>query len=232
MTVKRLIEMALGLLGVLAEGEEAPPEMIVDNLDYLNAMLQEWGNTALAIPTVSRESFSLPAQQLVSIAPGGDIDTESPSSIKGIQIVDSSGLAHTVRFTTDAAIRSISLVENVTPKYYAYLPDESVPSILFSAIPLSGCLIKIQSYRPFAVFDELTAELEFHSSYDKPVYTNLAVDLAPKYGKAPRSDIIFIAKNSLDDLKNRHAAERGPDELEMPCGMPGMRQPFYDVNQG
>jgi len=227
-----LIEMALGALWVLAEGEEAPPEAIIDNLDYLNAMLQEWGNTALAIPTVSRESFSLPAQQLVSMGPGGDLDTESPGSIKGIQIIDSSGLAHKVRFTTDAAIRSIYIVENMTPKYYAYLPDESVPSILFSAIPLPGCLIKIQSYKPFAVFDELTATLEFHSSYDKPVYTNLAIDLAPKYGKVPSAVTALNAKNSLDDLKNRHAAERGPDELEMPHGVPGMKRTFYDINQG
>ena len=39
MTLKRMIELALVIVGFLPEGEEAPPEALLDAIDLTNQML-------------------------------------------------------------------------------------------------------------------------------------------------------------------------------------------------
>lgn len=232
MTVKQVIELALGLLGILPEGEEARPESVAEGLLYLNSMLGNWSTQNLIVPVVTRESFSLPAQQEVSMTDSGDLDTVCPVKIKAVTITDAAGVVHSSRWTSEEKIRGLSSVAMETvPEYFHFMPDAC--KIIFSSIPPSGCTITIRSYKAFDEFDELTESMSFPSGYDLAVQYNLALLMAPKFGKSMKPEALLIANNSLKDVKAKNAADRGPDELGMPAGMPGVYgSRYYDIDEG
>lgn len=232
MKVKQVIELALGHLGVLAEGEEAQPETIADALLYLNGMLGNWSTKNLVVPIVSRESFNLPAQQEITMMPSGDLDTVCPAAIKGMTISDSAGAVYKVIWATEEKIRGLSTLSNETvPSSYHFMPDTC--KIIFSSIPPSGCTIKIRSYKAFDEFDELTENMAFPSGYEFAIQFNLEQYMAKKFGKTLDTNTITQARELLRDLKARNAADRGPGLLEMPAGTPGMKNNSkYNITQG
>lgn len=232
MTIKQVIELALGVLGVLPEGDEASPESISDGLLYLNSMLGSWSTQNLIVPVVTRESFSLPSKPVVSIEVSGDLDTVCPVAIKAITIADAAGVVHSLNWISEERIRGVrSVVSSTVPKFFHFAPDDRL--IFFSSVPPAGCTINIRSYKAFDQFDELTEYMSFPSGYDLAIQYNLALLMAPKFGKSSMPEALLIARCSLRDIKAKNAAVRGPGMLAMPLGMPGLtHKTLYDIYEG
>jgi hypothetical protein len=209
MTVKRAIELALILIGFLPEGEEATPETLLDARDFLNSMLDLWSADGLIVPVIARESFSLPAQQVVTIGPLGDLLTQAITTIVGLQIIDSGGIPYTPISVDELTVRARYPRTDTIPSLYAFLDSYPMSSILFSDIPMDGCTVRVQSTRPFTAASSLLDTMEFSPGYTLAIQFGLAVLLSPKYGKAQRQDIVAIATDSYEKIKRSARVKRG-----------------------
>jgi len=214
MTVKEIIELALEENGIIAEGEEAPAEMIVTNVKRFNAMIGEWSADIGAIPAIARESFDLPETQVVTFYSGGDLDSAYPVSILGITITDESGTRHEIKSKAEKDVRYVpEVLSGVMPRAYAFLPNNDEPGIIFDTIPPADCSISIRSLKPISAFDELTEEIDFPAGYVSALYLGLAVRLAPKYGKSPRPDVVAMAERAYTQIVRLNNLARKPGEL-------------------
>lgn len=230
MTLKRLIEMALQTLGVLGEGMEASPEAIIDGMDYLNSMIGSWMNESLLIPYVSRETFTMPAQQEITIGPGLDLDTDAPDEIVRV-IIYFGGKAHNVMFVPEGTIKILTVETDTVPRMFTFVVTQDAVSLLFSSIAPDSCTIELHSLKPIVSFDDLTEETALPSGYDQLIYNSLAVIMAPKFGKTVRQDVAAFAADAMNKLKHKRAVERPPEEMTMPSGYPGMSRQHFNIMQ-
>lgn len=210
MTLKRMIELALVIVGFLAEGEEASPEAMLDTLDLTNQMLGSWSIDNLIVPVISHEFFILPLKQAVTIGPGCDLQSAPLTSIEGITLSDQSGISREVFLVAESTIRGIPAVSEATcPSMAAFLPSYPTGTILFSSIPDTGMSALIRVARPFDQLRSLTAELEFPPGYDLAVQFGIPVLMSSKYGRPIRQDVLAIANEAYDKIKSKNAENRG-----------------------
>lgn len=209
--------MALLLDGVLAEGEEAQPETVVDGMDVLNAMLSSWILDNLIVPFIDKGSYSLPVKQEVTVGPGCDIVMTNPSSITSIVITDS-GLRYDTAAMPDVHIQSYYPFQQGTPSKYCFVPGVLSGVIMFDSIPSTGSVAEIRSQKPFTEITELTEETFFPPGYEMAIYYGIAVLIAPKYGKRVDQAVASIAAESYNRIKAYNATVRPPAIISSDAG--------------
>lgn len=203
MTVRELLEGSLRLLGVTATGESMSSSEATDSLAVLNEMLDSWSANGLNIYAVTREEFALVASQASrTMGTGGNFSTSRPSKILSVG-VESGGIEYPVQM--------------ITADEWAQIPDKATTSenpikvyiegtypletINFWPIPTSTNNLVIQSQKPFTAITSLSASFAFPPGYQEAIRHNLAIRLAPEYGKPTPSEVAAIAGASLAQIK-------------------------------
>lgn len=226
-----MIELALVIVGFLPEGEDASPEALIDAKDLLNQMLGMWSNDRLIVPVISMETFSLPGKSAVTIGPGGDFDTLPLSSLQAITVSDENGTSRDVFILNEDSFSDLVDIPVVDmPIYACYLDAYPVGTIMFNAVPPSGCTAKIRSTKPFTSFATLTESMSFPPGYDMAIQYGLVVLLKTKYGKPITEADYLIAKNSYDNLKDHRAANKGVPLAKMDAGL-GCSSRSFNINR-
>lgn len=236
MTVKRLIELALVLVGYLPEGEEAQPEAMIDGLSFLNAMLGNWSTRRLVVPYLKRETFVMPQKSACSIGPSGDLDTDIvPSGVDSVVVTDPSGTTYPALRVSEDAITSREISDGVIPRFYSIRMGETLPAALFSSTPPAGCAVSIRMQIPFSRISELTADmaedLQIPSMYEDPILNNLVVRISPKYGRPVSPDLREAARSSLEDLIQFNAANIGIPESQVYSSL-SRRPGVFNIKSG
>lgn len=210
MTLKEMIELALVIVGFLAEGEEASPEAMLDGIRLTNQMLGSWSIDNLIVPVISRETFTVPSQQSVTIGPDCDLDTSPFTSIVGLTITSNEGVSREITIVAEETIRAIpSVLSCSIPSLAAFLPSYPTGTLLFSGIPDAPLTALVRMTRPFDQLSELTAEIEFPPGYELAVQFGIPVLMASKYGRPIRQDVVAIANEAYDKIKTKNAENRG-----------------------
>ena len=213
MLVSSLISSSLRKIGALSSGETIETTRQAEALTALQSMLRSWGATSSNIFATVKESHTLTAGTGVyTWGSGGDISSTRPNQVTGAYILESGTTTHPVDIITEGSYRGIS-VKTTTGLPYSLFFYSNYPlaSVYLYPVPDSAYVLYLDSYKPFAEtgsFGLVTDTIVFPSYYEEAIIYNLAIRLAPEYGKSVSSEVGVIAKTALDTLINANVSGR------------------------
>jgi hypothetical protein len=234
MLVSALIGSSLRKIGALSSGETIETTRQAEALSALQLMLRSWGVVNNNIFASIKESKVLTSGTAsYTWGSGGDIYTLRPSQIIGTYILDSSGVTHPVDLITESQYRSISVkTTSGRPNSLLFYTSYPLATISLYPVPDSSDTLYLDSYKQFTEtgsFGLVTDTLVFPSYYEEPIVYNLAIRLAPEYGKSVSAEVATIAKSSLDIITNLNASARvEPIYLQIPAS--GSYGAGYSIN--
>jgi hypothetical protein len=208
------------LFGALSSdsGELPSPSEAQDGLQALNQMIEAWSVERLAIFTVTPKTFPLiDGKQTYTVGTGGDFNIPRPPQIDWLSIVYQANppqpLEMPIRYITDPAEwRGITLKNftNIFPS--AALDDQGFPfrTLTFWPIPSGASLqVVIYSWQALAEFPDGGTVLTFPPGYAEAIRFNLAVRLAPEFGRSAPVDVKGLAVEALARVRraNMHPIE-------------------------
>lgn len=189
MTVRDLIFSSLRLIGVLAVGETPSAQEQTDAFNALNILLDSFSADNLMIPAMVVETFTTVAgQQTYSMGPGGNFNTSRPTRIVDVQTVV---LGSNPRQTLPMKMINIDQFASIFVKsVQSTIPlwmynDNAFPAVNLSIwpVPQQNSQLDIWSQKDLAQFATVDDLVALAPSGVRMLKYNLAVELAPEYGK-------------------------------------------------
>lgn len=186
-----IIKRALRLIGVLASGEELPAHELTDGVEALNDMMDSWNTEKLIIFALARNTFTLTGgQNPHTLGPAGDLDAPRPQRID-------EGLVYLSGGTLGSNEVPLKVYDAAHWGAILDKTQSGIPWILYydSAFPLGNVwlyskpdaaytLILYQEQMLAQVFmDSVTSDILLPPGYKEALTHNLAIRLAPEYGK-------------------------------------------------
>lgn len=228
MTGGDLIASSLRLIGVLASGETPSGPESADALLILQQMIDEWQTERLNIFTINILEFPLvQGQQTYTLGVGGNFNTTRPAFIQRMSVVwlanPAQPLELPLEMLTDASWQAVPVkIINSTLPVYVY-DDGAYPlrNLNFWPIPTVVDNVRIYGWQPLLTFPDLTTDIQFPPGYAKAIRYNLAVDLAPEFGRQVPPEVSVMAGLSKAHIKiiNSPITESSmPSELIGPRG--------------
>lgn len=190
MTALDIIKSSLRLDGILASGETPSDAEAQDALVVLNDMLDSWNAERLTIFTIARLVFTIVAgQQVYTVGAGGDFNTPRPAKIESYSWINLQNPVQPMELPleslTEAGWQAIP-VKNITSSIALSVWDDGnfpLRNLSYWPVPSIGAQAAIYPWTALTEFTNLTTDLEFPPGYAKAIRFNLALDLAPEYGR-------------------------------------------------
>jgi hypothetical protein len=229
MTGRDAITTALKKIGALAPGESLDASEATDGLAELNRMLGAWSTQKLIIHAVTQESpLTLTAGDgTVTMGTSGDITTR-PMAIEKAVIRDG---------TTDYPVDLLTLEE------YAAISDKSTQSTYPTAlyddggypqrtltlypVPSAAKSLVLWTKRALTSIASLDTSVSLPPGYDDAIVYNLAVRLAPEYGRPVDAVVMKLADDGIALIKR---ANHRPMLLTVDSALRATGR--YDINTG
>ena len=201
------------LIGVLAEGQAPTADQLSDGILTMNDMLDSWSTESLIIPAITIEKFTLvPGTARYSIGVGGDFNTARPISIENVTLesqsaspvaeyqlerVNATQWSGIVQKATQTSIPSKVYIEGTSPLDHLNLYP--TPNIANKVV--------IYSLKPLTAITDGNTVLDVQPGYSRALRYNLAIELAPEYGKAVSQEVAMVAADSKGNLKRANMKE-------------------------
>lgn len=206
MTGRELITGSLRLLGVVASGEALDASQATDGLSSLNDLLDSWSNDDLMIPAVTREVFPLVAgTQTYTIGASGAFNTSRPMAYENayLQVAGTSpALELPVAIVTEAEWARIpqkSMQSSYPTELYA---EDTYPLDTLNLWPVPSQVNNLVLYTSKPLGNvTLDSVIALPKGYARAIRYNLALELAPEYGKQPPEIVASIAIQALSEIK-------------------------------
>lgn len=205
-TARDLIKSSLKLLGVLAAGENPSAEEQTDALSTLNLMLDSWSTESLIIFSNTIEDFSFVSSQSVyTMGPTGNFNTARPQKIAHASVVDNSNtpaneiFIELLNFDQWSNIHQKGTTSTFATKLYV---DYSNPLVTlnFWPVPLNVNGVRLYSWKPLTEFANVNTAITLPPGYELALRYNLALLLAPEYGRPISPDIAAIATSARENI--------------------------------
>jgi hypothetical protein len=227
-TCAELINGALRLLGVLAEGEVPSAATADDALVAMQQMIDSWSTERLSIFTTQDQVFTWPASQLSrTLGPTGDFIGNRP-----IQLDDStyfidpaSGISYGIKLINQQQYDGIA-VKTVTSTFPQVLwVNTNYPDVDLHIYPVPTRALEWHfiSVDPLDQPATLSTVLTFPPGYLRAFRYNLACEIAPEFGVEPSPQVQRIAMTSKRNLKR---INNPGDVMSIPYSIVGTRQRF------
>ncbi len=225
-TVQQVVEGALRVLGVLASGEVSSADDTAIGLEVLQDLLAEWSDGGLVVPSVIQEAIPL-VVGLVTYTVGENgapsLVTVRPEQIIGAFVRDASNYDYDVTIIQEKAYRGLADKASVAGRPDQLWYNATAPNGTIKVWPAPSAIesLWISSMKPFteptALADDLLNVVQIPRNYHNALKWNLAVQLAPEYGKEPSEALVGLAKRGYDMIISLNAARRvQPASLEIP----------------
>lgn len=205
-TARDLIKASLRTLGVLASGENPSADEQQEALSSLNRMLGSWSAEGLLIPNRVIEEFTLTiGQGSRTIGTGGNFSTTRPIEIDEVRLKDVTNSPNfemrldVINIQGWADIRQKDLQSNYPTKIY-YEPTYPLGTIYIWPVPSAAHKIVIYSKKPISSFASANDTVSLQPGYEDALVTNLAMKLAPEYGKQTSAELQSDAANSKANI--------------------------------
>ena len=230
LSVRELITASAGLIGIIQQGEVLSSDDINLGLQTLDILLDEWSTLSLAVYSYSPTRFTLiPGQQIYTLGTGGDFDIERPMNIQQAYINYPQGSGNEVDLEinslNDAEWASIK-VKNVSspiPTHYYSSGNYPLTNVYLWPIPSQTVDITLWLWSPLAVYATLDDPINLPPGYTKAIIYNLAVELAPRFGKELTEVISNTAMSSFARIRALNAV---PQIMSIAPGLNGKRNYF------
>lgn len=199
-----MIASSLRLIGVLASSEASTSDEANDALKVLNQMLSSWSTENLAVHEKVREEFTLTGgTSAYTWGTGGDFDSSRPVDVISAAFKIS-------ELETPIKILTTSEYADIRNKQISGLPggvyfDGAQPllGVTFIPVPTGSESAVFYSLKPFSTLTLNTA-LSYPPGYEKAIRYNLAIDLAPEYGRPLDAMIVQQAMDAKAQIKRKN----------------------------
>ncbi len=210
MTGLEIINDSLLLNGVIYPGQTISPEALATSQLGLNNMLSEWNAQGLAVFSIVKSTFSLSNGTAdYTIGSGATINQARPEKIEAWRVYDSSGAANggqpvdSKEFVARADDNALTAARIEMLNYDAAFP---VGTIHLYPIPNGGTL-ELWVWEQLAAITDFTLAISFPPGYLKTIIYNLAVDLAPKFGREVGQTVKMVADAGKATLGGTNSSE-------------------------
>lgn len=202
-TALDIIEGSLRLIGALATGETPSSADSTDALTTMNQLIDSWSNDGYMVFERKREEFTLTALQAsFTIGTGGNFNTSRPTTISEAGIIEND---------TELPVEIISQQEfsqivnkdtqsNIPQRLY-YEPEYPLGKINLWPVPSVANTLVLYSMKPLSQIATTGTTISLPPGYERALKYNLAVELAPEYGKPIDSIVAQIAMDSKNELQ-------------------------------
>ena len=217
-TAGEIINGALRLIGVLAEGETPSAETSNDALVAMNQMLDSWSTERLAVFSTQDQVFTWPASTISrTLGPTGNFIGNRPVMLDDSTYFrdPTTGISYGVMIINQQQYDGIAL-KTVTSTYPQLLwLNMDMPNIAIYQYPVATRALEWH----FISVTELTQPatlvtvLSFPPGYLRAFRYNLACELAPEFGTDPSGEVRRIAMTSKRNLKRQNNPN---DMMSMP----------------
>jgi len=204
-----IIKRALRLIGALGAGEPLPADQLEDAREALNDMLDSWNTEKLIIWVLARNTFTLtPGTNPHEIGPGSTVlNAPRPNRIEQSQAWLTGASLSTERELEVLTLKQwqserLSDLSGIPSELY-YEPLFPMGNIWFDVKPDAAyTLILYLEQMLHQVFaDGTTTELALPPGYREAIVHNLAIRLAPEFGKDAAPEVINTAVESKASIK-------------------------------
>ena len=209
-TANQIITDALKKLGVWQKGETIDADEGADGLRALNLMIDSWSNEDLMLyQQVQRTKALTSSDGQYTIGDSGDIDTTRPVRIATAYVQDSGGNDWPIKIINAAQWASISLktVDGTYPSYLYYRPDYPLGVINLYPEPSSGLTLYLECWDQITQFASGVTSASLPPGYERALIYNLAIELAPEYGKPIGQEIAKLAMESREFIQDVNNTE-------------------------
>lgn len=196
-TARKIIARALTKIGVLSEGETPTASQAADALDDLNDLLASWSTSPLLIPAVTQEDFS--------------VSSATEYTNPAMRFLNS-----TVRDgSTDYPVAALSREDWLaipdklsTGRPEAFWVDSGDPAAVWLwPVPDKTYQMSLQREDALQEFPTLDDEFALPNEYRRAFVYNLAVELAPDYGRTVPVEVAARAQEALERIQKYNAEE-------------------------
>jgi hypothetical protein len=201
-----VITDALKLIGVVAGHEVPTSAEQQDALSRLNELIDSWGTHAHTLLVSRRDVVPLlPTVQTYRIGPGLAVDLPTPLTIDAVASVFASAPETEVFLALgpdQAAIATPQkLLTGSPPQLVNYSRTHGYGELWVSPVPTVAQDLVIYWQQPLAQFPDLVTPVSLAAGYAKALRTNLALELAPEFGRPVDPLVLKLATESLADVK-------------------------------
>lgn len=203
MTVRELIRRSLLLINVLAEGENPSADMQDDAFSTLKEMIESWSTDSLLVPVRVREEFSLVSgQHTYTFGASGDFNSIRPMLIERAAVIVNGQEMPVQVLTKDewANVPNKTGQSGVPQKLYAE-GTNPLETVHVYFVPSDTNKLVLYSMKPLTAFSTVNDSMEFPPGYTRAIRSNLAIELAPEYGKTVSAELGVMAQTSLANVK-------------------------------
>lgn len=202
-TVGDLATAALKELGVLASGETLSAEDGADALAAFNRMVDQWAGERLMIYEEGRTTYNLVASTRdYTVGTSYNFNVARPVQISHFSYYDSSAATPTEipldRFTDEAwAALPQKTATSPAPAFYYYNPTFPSGTLSLWPTPTGSTLVGVL-YAPKQVseFAAVATAVSLPPGFARMIVKNLALELAPSYGRSPAPALVEAARDS------------------------------------
>lgn len=211
-TIRDVITGSLRLIEEAGAGEIPSAESINDGLYSLNSMISSWSIQGNLIFTRTSETFTLTGGDAsYAIGPTGDFVTTRPLEIEYMTL-SSGDVDYTLQELSEQEYVTMAL-KTVQGIPYGFYYDGNYPNgtIKFYPTPSTNFTISVYSNKPLTESSSVNDTLVSPEGYERALRYNLAVEIAPEYGKQASMSVSKIAvesKNAIRAQNGRNGAEK------------------------
>lgn len=214
MTANDLIERSLKTIGVLASGETASGADASDAFTILNNMVDTWATQRLTIFTTARTAFNLTSSvQDYTIGTGGTFNIVRPLWIVAASIIPDRNAsadqkvelpisaAMNIRQWQDVAIKGTT---STFPTEFFYDKNWTAGLATISVWPIprnSDCQLVLYTPTALSQFADRTTNYTFPPGYEEAMRYQLALRLAPEFGRQLPPEVVLLADETLGNVK-------------------------------
>jgi len=196
-TIRELVTRSLKLIEEVGAGETASSESAFDGLKSLITMIDSWSIQNKLVYTETRENFALTVgDNAYTIGTGADFNTVRPIQITSafITIAGADVPMDIIGSAQYAEIQYKTMRGTPMQMYY----DANYPqgNILLYPSPSQPMSLNLYSKKPLTNFTSLDDVLNMPSGYERAFIYNLAIEIAPEYGKQASATVVQIAAES------------------------------------
>ena len=225
-TAGEIINGALRLIGVLAEGEVPNADTANDCLTSMNQMLDSWSTERLSVYATQDQVFTWPASQRVrTLGPSGDFVGNRPVLVDDATYFIVNNVSYGLMLINQEQYDGIA-VKTVTSTYpQVMFVNYDMPDITMYVYPvpttaLEMHIISVQELTQPALISDT---LSFPPGYLRAFRYNLACELAPEFGLEAPPTVKRIADVSKRNLKRINTPD---DVMAMPYPIISTRQRY------
>lgn len=201
---KELIREALGLIGVFDMGEELDAAQLMDCLRSLNYMLDSWNTEILNMHARNREVFPIVAgTQAYTMGEGGDFNTyRTPKLVQNQVFIKDGDLELPLECYTYEQWGNIRY-KNTVGKPCAFYHDAAfaLSNISLYPVPDKDYELVLYTWNLLTQIAQPAQLFSMAPGYTEAIAYNLAIRLAPKFGKQVPAEVVAIANETRGNFK-------------------------------